>query len=106
MENLEVASSNAECTVIPSILKAATPVGAVSRTVTLSGCTCPESRKSFTVSLWIRDNDVALPNTTRTTEKDSIRLDGLTSLHGNNGILTPSSVKGDYLLLFAVQSSH
>ena len=49
--------------------------------------------------------DVTLPNATRTTEKDSIRVDGLTSLHGNNGILTPSSVKGDYMLLFAVQSS-
>ena len=53
--NLEVPSRSAECRVIPWMLKAATPVGAVSNTVTSSGSTCPERRNSLTVSLCIRD---------------------------------------------------
>ena len=49
---------------------------------------------------------MALRDSTKTTEEDWIRRDGLTSFHGSDSTLTPSSVEGDYLLLFAVQSSH
>ncbi len=55
MVNLDVPSKSAECTVIPWMLKAATPEGAVSNTVTSSGSTFPERRNSFTVSLCIRE---------------------------------------------------
>ena len=40
--NFDVPSRSAEWIVIPWILNAATPVGAVSNTTTSSGSTCPE----------------------------------------------------------------
>ena len=102
--NLDVASMNAERTVIPLVLKAATPVGAVSNTVTSSGSTFPERRNSFSVSVYKGDN-VTLSYSTRTTEKDSIRLDGFSFLHCNNCILTPS-MKVHSLSLLGIESSH
>lgn len=46
-------SSNAECNVMPLMLNAATPVGAVSNTVISSGSIVPDRRRSFKVSDWI-----------------------------------------------------
>ena len=88
MENLEAVRSNAEYTVILCILKAAMPVDAVK------------------VLLNHQRNVMALPFPTRTTEEDSKRFDGLSGLHGNDSTLSLSSVEADYLLLFAIQSSH
>lgn len=45
--------SRPEWSVMPTMLNAAEPVGAVNRAITSSGCICPEGHRSFTVSLWI-----------------------------------------------------
>ena len=44
---------NAECNVMPFILNAATPVGAVSNTVTSSGSSMPDSLRNLSESEWI-----------------------------------------------------
>ena len=43
-------NSNAECNVMPLMLNAATPVGAVNNTVTSSGCIVPDSFSNLSVS--------------------------------------------------------
>ena len=50
--------------------------------------------------------DVALSDSARATQKDSVRLDRLALPHGYDGVLTPFAVERDHLLLLGVQPSH
>ena len=46
--------------------------------------------------------DVALSNSARAAEEDSVRLDRLSLPHGYDGVLTPLAVECDHLLLLGV----
>jgi len=65
-------SSSAECKVMPLILNAATPVGAVSNTAISSGSILPESLRSLRVSECT--NLMGFSNTTGTTKEYTIRF--------------------------------
>ena len=91
MVGLEFAvfSKSASCGVMPYMLNAATPVCAVSSTVISSGgCSCPDNCRNLIAS---RDN-IALSNSTSSTEKECVWYDCLSFLHCQQSFNTPSTI--------------
>ena len=69
---MPLSNRKAECKVMPLILNAATPVGAVSNTITSSGSIAPDNLKNLSVRI-DQFNDMGFANTW-TTEEDTIWL--------------------------------